>query len=375
MNIHPYKGVKLLLTAGLFAIIAAFGYKQGDIIDIRGNIKGLNAKWVYLYDLYPIGKKPPLDSARVTNGIFQFKFNPDTVFEPRLVNIRYIDKAGKTEYLLVKDPHADPQKKPMMYRELLMEPGSIELTGDLTQEKVLKIKAGPQNDFYFQHKDMPYMRMSDDTTKRAEQVNKLVNTIRTMPNAYWAMFAMHNLKYNLTDLEIERLINTFDKERQQTYSGRKLTEFLNYRLEARGMKANSVLIDDGNKSATMIDTTKQLNMLIFWASWCGPCREEIPALKKVAAKITDKRFRMVSVSIDKDKAAWLKAVGAEKMPWQQLCLTDNVRDKLTAQYNLSAVPQIYLIDNKRHLINHIIGNDPEGETNLTKMITEYLNKN
>ena len=57
----------------------------------------------------------------------------------------------------------------------------------------------------------------------------------------------------------------------------------------------------------------------FWASWCGPCRGEIPHLKEAYAKYADKGVAFFSVSIDKSDAAWKKALVEENMPWEQVC--------------------------------------------------------
>ncbi len=69
-------------------------------------------------------------------------------------------------------------------------------------------------------------------------------------------------------------------------------------------------------------------MVVFWASWCGPCRQEIPSLKKLYSAFTNSDLRIVSVSIDEDRSRWLKAVDEENMPWQQLLIP--LKEKETA---------------------------------------------
>ncbi|MDE6065667.1 MAG: TlpA family protein disulfide reductase [Duncaniella sp.] len=81
----------------------------------------------------------------------------------------------------------------------------------------------------------------------------------------------------------------------------------------------------------------------FWASWCGPCRAEIPSLKKIYDEFKDNdRVAFLSISIDSDKDAWLKAVKKEAMPWEQL-LAPNAGQQALKTYQISGIPHIICI--------------------------------
>lgn len=84
----------------------------------------------------------------------------------------------------------------------------------------------------------------------------------------------------------------------------------------------------------------------FWASWCGPCRKEIPNLKAVYEKFAPKGLEIVSISIDKDAAAWQKALEEERLPWR------NFRDEtgVADAYSVSAIPAIFLVDGSGTII-------------------------
>ena len=85
-------------------------------------------------------------------------------------------------------------------------------------------------------------------------------------------------------------------------------------------------------------------MLEFWASWCGPCRGEIPHLKHAYEAYKDKGFEIVSVSIDARDKDWKKALKEENMDWIQL--NDPKESEGPAQqiYNVTGVPYCILLD-------------------------------
>ena len=85
-------------------------------------------------------------------------------------------------------------------------------------------------------------------------------------------------------------------------------------------------------------------MLEFWASWCSPCRGEIPHLKHVYKEYKDKGFDIVSVSIDEKNKDWQKALGEEKMSWSQLDDPKAKEGPSRNVYNVMGVPHCILLD-------------------------------
>ena len=81
----------------------------------------------------------------------------------------------------------------------------------------------------------------------------------------------------------------------------------------------------------------------FWASWCGPCRQSMPALKALYNKYKDKGFDVVGLSFDGDKAAWVNAIKKLDLPWHHLSDLkgwDCVAGKV---YGITAIPATLLI--------------------------------
>ena len=88
-------------------------------------------------------------------------------------------------------------------------------------------------------------------------------------------------------------------------------------------------------------------LIEFWASWCNPCRVEIPHMRNTYNKYHPKGLNIVSISIDSDPKNWHQALEEEKMPWEQLI--DNTKAAFRA-YNLSGVPSSILVNDKGKII-------------------------
>ncbi|GAA4311843.1 hypothetical protein GCM10023149_06930 [Mucilaginibacter gynuensis] len=99
---------------------------------------------------------------------------------------------------------------------------------------------------------------------------------------------------------------------------------------------------------------KKATLVVFWASWCFPCRKEIPALKELYSKYKDKGLSIVSISVDEKVSAWKKAVSQEKMPWVNLADPGKAAG-ISTKYNLSGVPAMFLLDAD----NNILLTDPD----------------
>ena len=100
---------------------------------------------------------------------------------------------------------------------------------------------------------------------------------------------------------------------------------------------------DGKKNLGPQDFKGKILVLDFWASWCGPCRQEIPHLKEAYKAYHDKGVEFFSVSIDKDGAAWRKAMKEENMPWEQAQASKAGKDVMKL-YQFSGIPYILILD-------------------------------
>lgn len=88
----------------------------------------------------------------------------------------------------------------------------------------------------------------------------------------------------------------------------------------------------------------------FWASWCGPCREENPRLVKAWKQFRDRRFTVLGVSLDTRKSSWEKAIAADGLAWPQISDLKGWNSAPAAIYGVEAIPANFLLDTAGRVI-------------------------
>lgn len=155
-----------------------------------------------------------------------------------------------------------------------------------------------------------------------------------------------------------------------------LVKFKKDRAEAKAQKERlaegkvapefSYPTPDGKQNLGPQDFKGKILVLDFWASWCGPCRAEIPNLKEAYKNYHDKGVEFFSVSIDKDEAAWRKAMKEEAMPWHQAQAPGAGKDVMKL-YQFSGIPYILILDKD----GKIVAKNMRGKA-LTDKLDELL---
>jgi len=84
----------------------------------------------------------------------------------------------------------------------------------------------------------------------------------------------------------------------------------------------------------------------FWASWCGPCREENPNLVALYNKYKDSGFEILGVSLDKaaQREQWMKAIADDKLSWPQVSDLKGWDSQAAKRYGINSIPASFLLD-------------------------------
>ena len=97
----------------------------------------------------------------------------------------------------------------------------------------------------------------------------------------------------------------------------------------------------------------KMTIIMFTASWCNPCKKEIPFLQKMEEKYHGKNIEFVSISVDqmKDHDAWKKMIADKKLTGIQLFADQNWKSKFVTDYVINGIPRFILIDPQGNIVN------------------------
>ena len=120
-------------------------------------------------------------------------------------------------------------------------------------------------------------------------------------------------------------------------------------------------------SAEDVWSKNKITIIDFWASWCGPCRSEMPNLVRLYDTYHDKGLEIIGVSLDEDKQQWETAIDKLGIKWLQLSDLKGWENAVARQFDVNSIPYTIIVDNK----GQTLATDLRGES-LQTFIAERL---
>jgi thiol-disulfide isomerase/thioredoxin len=108
---------------------------------------------------------------------------------------------------------------------------------------------------------------------------------------------------------------------------------------------------DGN-SVRLTDLTGKVVFLNFWATWCGPCRMEMPSMQALYQKLKGDGLEILAIDVQEDKRTAAAFIASNKLNFPTAL---DPSGRIAATYGIEAFPTTYIIDRKGNIISRVVG--------------------
>jgi thiol-disulfide isomerase/thioredoxin len=361
----------LILT--LFFLNSCKEQKRSNEIIIEGQVKNMPDGKVYLTEAHYW--RIPLDSTICTNGHFLFKIKPDSLFVPYMAAIHFPDSSKFTKLggLFFRNYMLGADSMRYSIDGFYLEKGYTRIEGDNNKKPYLRVFAGKETDVMFKNQFTDFGWLGKiDSTKRLQRIAFFKKEINKYPFSYFLLQSIYYARAQYSEKEINEFLSLFDSDVQKSKLGDKFRTYLTNLHKPNKPYPNLSLSNSANQRHSIIDTHSKLTMLVFWASWCGPCRMEIPLLKEIQNEYKGKGLNLASISIDDNKDNWIKALNQEKMQWTQYIVDKDKIELVEAQFNFSAIPLVVFTDKTGREIKRFSDYNKERKKEYETVINQYI---
>ncbi len=183
------------------------------------------------------------------------------------------------------------------------------------------------------------------TSAQQETLTKIKSIIPQMGSNLVALWATNFLPAESELATLEEIGEKFKKTRPNHPHVKPFLENLKRMKGANvGFEAPEINLPSPNGQLLSLSSLRGKYVLLdFWASWCGPCRQENPNVVKTYAKYKDAGFEILGVSLDKDKNAWLKAIENDQLVWKHVSDLQYWNSVAAQAYGVNSIPMTFLV--------------------------------
>jgi peroxiredoxin len=333
------------------------------------------------YLIYQLGANRVIDSTFIVNGSFDFKgkiLNPTAAvlvidkfgfglntLDTTSDNLTfYIDKGvfeinskdSLSKAKITGSKINDDNKKLLAQLQPLIDKAKKLKADQDAASPAQQNTAEFQNALQAKHKEL-----------QIEQKATLKMFILGNPDSYLSLLALYSVAGPSPDpTEIDPLYNALSPDLKNTETAKVFKKSLDaLRNTAIGVTAPDFTQNDVNGAPVKLSSFRGKYVLLdFWASWCGPCRQENPNVVKAYNKYKDKNFTIVGVSLDRPngKNDWLAAIKNDGLTWTEVSDLKFWNNQVAGLYSITSIPANFLIDpNGKIIARDLRGDDLENE--------------
>jgi thiol-disulfide isomerase/thioredoxin len=228
----------------------------------------------------------------------------------------------------------------------------------------------------------------DDLYKKLEQFNLArmaleFDFIRKNPSSFVSLDILHNrlIRGEASYDTVNMLYYQLNKNLQVSNSGKNLKQaLLNSKRSEVGNPAPPFTVRDVNANPTSLTHFRNKYVLLdFWASWCKPCRDDIPTLHDIYARYKNNGFEIIGISQDEKVSLWKQAIAQDKSGnWTHILVpprrTEKIDTSILDNYFVFGIPVKVLINKEGIIIARWSGGGDANLEELDKILKKIFNK-